>query len=382
MKTYYKIILMALIVPSLVAVFLSGSTEASPPYPPSPVISGITFDGSTLLRLAPGSDNWASTWAQDGNMYATWGDGGGMGGTNQDGRVSLGVARIVGSPENFTSQNIWGGKNGLNEATFGGKSVGMLSLGSVLYMWHGLGSNWTPWEETWLAKSTDMGATWQLSGTSFFKYTDGFSKPTFLNFGPGYSGARDNYVYIYAPDGSGGSSALPTRVSMARVLKDKIENRSAYEFFQGLDGNGNAMWTSDISQDGAVFTDTNGKLMDSPSVVYNPVLKRYLMCKTHDSRPSEIAAGGLGVFDAPEPWGPWTTVNYTDDWMGSDNMYFCQFPANWISPDGLSVWMVFSGYGEDAIAKDAYQHIKGVMTLRTPSGDAIPPNSPVGLIVK
>lgn len=376
MKALSKMAMVFLVVPAVVAVFLFGSAEGSPPYPPSTMISGITFDASSLLRLAPGSDNWASTWAQDGNMYATWGDGGGMGGTNSDGRVSLGVARIIGPPESFTAQNVWGGKNGENPATFDGKSVGMLSVDGVLYMWRGTGSGWTAWEETWLAKSVDMGVTWELSSSSFFRYTDGFSKPTFLNFGQDYAGARDAYVYVYAPDASGGESLPQTRVSMGRVPKDQIDNRAAYEFFKGLDRDGNPMWTSDVSQRQAVFVDTNGKVTDSPSVIYNPGLNRYLMCKTHDLNPSSGASGGLGVFDAPDPWGPWTTVEYVDDWMGSDNMYFCQFPTNWISSDGLMLWMVFTGYGSDLIAKDAYQHMKGVVTLMS---DSTSPNAPSGL---
>tara|TARA_B100000686_G_scaffold261408_1_gene274348 strand:- start:1286 stop:1456 length:171 start_codon:yes stop_codon:yes gene_type:complete len=24
--------------------------------------------------------------------------------------------------------------------------------------------------------------------------------------------------------------------------------------------------------------------------------------------------GGFGLYDAPEPWGPWTTVFFTDQW--------------------------------------------------------------------
>lgn len=41
-----------------------------------------------------------------------WGDGGGFGGTNTDGRSSLGVARIVGDSSNYQGFNRYGGKNG------------------------------------------------------------------------------------------------------------------------------------------------------------------------------------------------------------------------------------------------------------------------------
>jgi hypothetical protein len=63
-------------------------------YPPSPVIAGLTLDWSTHQRHALGSDNWQLTWADDDHLYGAWGDGGGFGGSNDDGRVGLGFARI------------------------------------------------------------------------------------------------------------------------------------------------------------------------------------------------------------------------------------------------------------------------------------------------
>jgi len=73
------------------------------PYPPSSIIIGLQFNLSTIIERASGSDNWAITWADDDHQYATWGDGGGFGGTNNDGRVSLGVARIEGSTTHHRS---------------------------------------------------------------------------------------------------------------------------------------------------------------------------------------------------------------------------------------------------------------------------------------
>ncbi len=356
--------------------------HAEPPYPPSSAISGVTWDTSTLVRKAPGSDNWATTWASDGNIYATWGDGGGFGGTNDDGRVSLGVARIEGLPESFIGTNVWGGKDAENPKTFGGKSIGMRSVHGILYKWRGPSSGFTAWEDTYLAKSSDLGATWQLSSETFFTYTDGFSKPTFLNFGMDYSGARDDYVYIYAPDASGGNGKDPININFARVHKSNIENKTSYEFFKGLDGSGNPLWTNDVTQRVPVFTDVGGGIADSPSVIYNSGINRYIMCKTHDPDITNFAAGGLGIFDAPNPWGPWTTVEYDDSWMGSKNMYFCNFPTKWISPDGLTMWMVFTGFGGDAIAKDAYQHVKGVLKLANTTVDTTPPVPPSNLAVK
>src|SRR5689334_843462 len=102
------------------------------PYPASPVIESANWDFANLMRLAPGSDLWPITWASDDNLYASWGDGGGFGGTNGDGRVSLGFARIVGMPPDFKTINVWGGKKGVNPAAFGGKVSSLLSVNGVL----------------------------------------------------------------------------------------------------------------------------------------------------------------------------------------------------------------------------------------------------------
>jgi hypothetical protein len=51
----------------------------------------------------------------------------------------------------------------------------------------------------------------------------------------------------------------------------------------------------------------------------------------------------LGVFNAPEPWGPWTTVYYDDDWSQGARTYQHKFPTKWMSPDGKTMWLLFSG---------------------------------------
>ena len=54
------------------------------------------------------------------------------------------------------------------------------------------------------------------------------------------------------------------------------------------------------------------------------------------------AAGGLSVYDAPEPWGPWTTAFYTEQWdVGPGDS--ASFPTKWMSADGRSLYLVFSG---------------------------------------
>ncbi len=110
-------------------------TKLGKPYLPSPVIGRVEFAWSTHKRLAEGSDNWPTTWADDGNLYTAWGDGGGFGGSNSAGRVTLGVARVEGDASSYTGANVWGEHQSEHPAQFGGKSYGIISVGGVLYMW-------------------------------------------------------------------------------------------------------------------------------------------------------------------------------------------------------------------------------------------------------
>src|SRR5205823_2215790 len=100
--------------------------------------------------------------------------------------------------------------------------------------------------------------------------------PTFLNFGPNYAGARDDYVYVYSHDAD---SAYQTadRIVLARVPKDRIREREAYEFFRHTGGDGRPVWTRDVGERGAVITHP-GKCYRC-TVSYNAGLKRYLLCQ-------------------------------------------------------------------------------------------------------
>jgi len=120
----------------LMSILLMGSTlyAAETPYPPSPVIEDIHWHRESLTTAAPGSDLWPVTWGPDGHIYTSWGDGGGFAGTNSDGRVSMGFARIEGPPEGFVAVNVNGGKNAQHPASFPrkGKTGGIVSVDGTL----------------------------------------------------------------------------------------------------------------------------------------------------------------------------------------------------------------------------------------------------------
>jgi hypothetical protein len=258
-----------------------------------------------------------------------------------------------------------------------GKSYGILCLDGVLYMLKGPGSGGTNTKETRLMWSNDLGKNWSTSAV-FWQRSEGFAFPAILNFGQNYEGARDNYIYCYGFDASTQSSGGPYHhYNLARVLKDKIKDISAYEYFSGLDSNNDPKWSGDITNKRPVLTDPS-KSLNHASVQYNKTLKRYFFI-TPFGNPINwgMGYGGLAIYDAPEPWGPWTTVEYTPNWLGmGDNLIYGNIPTKWMDHSTHTFYMVFSGLG-GSIAKDAYQHIKGTLVLNMQ--DNTPPSVPGNL---
>jgi hypothetical protein len=338
---------------------LLAASPAAAPYPPSPVIASVTFDGDTLITRAPGSDNWPLTWAADGHQYTTWGDGGGFGGSNGDGRVSLGVARVEGDANNYTGINLWGGKKAPTPAKFGGKSYGIFALGDDLYMWVSPGSGHENNTEARLAWSVDKGHTWQRADWAFTE-ADRLIVPTFCQFGRGYTGARDDFVYMYATRLQTVKADIqrPGNVDVLRVPRTRLRERAAYEIFAGFDDTGTPQWSHDFENREATLTDPSG--LHRVSATWNPGLQRYLLCAEH----SQGYKGNLAIFDAPEPWGPWTTVAYTNNWRDYSQSFFWCLPAKWLSTEGTDFTMVFTGTG----TWDAWQSIGGRFVLRDDDG--------------
>jgi CubicO group peptidase (beta-lactamase class C family) len=305
-----------------------------PPYPASPIIKGIVWAPvETIIRRASGSDNWPITWADDDNQYTAYGDGWGFEPKTKE-KLSLGIAKITGSPPDFRGVNIRteSGEH-MGQGAAGAKASGMLMVDGVLYMLVRNTGN------SQVALSIDYGKTWTWCD---WKFTESFSSPAFLNFGKNYAGARDGFVYVYSHNSDSAYEPADEMV-MARVPKNGIRNRAAYEFFKGLDEQGGPAWTKDIRQRGAVFVNPGNCYRSQVS--YNAGLKRYLWCQILPASKHPQGTrfqGGFGIYDAPEPWGPWTTVYHTEQWdVGPGET--SSFPTKWISADGKTCHLLFSG---------------------------------------
>ncbi len=353
------------------------------PYPPSPVIIDFSLDWSTHRRGAPGSDNFQLTWADDDNQYGWWGDGGGFGGTNSDGRVGLGFARIEGDASDWKGYNVWGGKDPENPAQFDGKSWGTISVDGALYSWivpdvPDTGGPRDHYRYIELARSTDHGASWTKADWRW-QVEDDLIVSTFLNFGKDNDGARDEYVYSYfiRPQSTditqlsfGLNVHKPGAVFLARVHKDRLfAGRDHYAWFAGMH-DGEPKW-GDLNEKQPVFEDANGTGW-CLSASYNPGLSRYLLATEHTHSHVDNL---LGIFDAPEPWGPWTTVKYwtRDDRFGeirkgSDldwnfNVFFLAFAPKWLSDDGRTFTLTFTGGGRGK-DNDSFNTLRGRFELR------------------
>lgn len=307
-------------------------------------ISNVRFDWSTYQRLAGGSDNWPLTWCEDGHQYTAWGDGGGFGGTNQDGRVSLGFARIEGDYPDFTGINVWGGMNPENPAQFGGKSRSMLCINGSLYAWRSDGSNTGSLAWKQIIRSTDKGAHWE---------EDAFPRsrlegcvgcpglPFFINYGQNYTANADGYVYVYSiriSDPNSWEVQNPGVMWLARapVSGEAFGDTANWEWLTG----GEPTWGNRADRV-PVLTDADGFMRSS--ALYVPGLNRYVMVTNHTAR----NLGNIAFWESPQPWGPWRLVWKKQGWPSDETdvvdalFAFGNFSPKWLSPDGrdcVFVW--------------------------------------------
>ncbi len=315
-----------------------------PPYRPSAVIRSVQFGPvGSIVRKALDSDNWPMTWADDDRIYTSYGDGEGFE-PFIDRKLSMGLARVEGAPPDFTGVNLRAPTlERTGNGAKGPKASGMLMVDGVLYLWVRNTHNATL---TW---SADHGATWEWG----FSFDTSFGCPTFLNFGRNYAGAPDDFVYTYSQDGPSAYEPYDG-VVLARVPRRHLRERDAYEFFAGPDASGLPRWSRDVAERSHVFH--YPRHCERLEVAYAVGLGRYLLAVSYGH------GHGWGLFDAPSPVGPWTTAFSMSDWgLGETHGY--RLPTKWMSPDGLSMWLVFSGREHAGVLYDAFCVRKMELTL-------------------
>jgi hypothetical protein len=315
------------------------AAEPRAPYPQSPVIKSIEWAPAlSIIRQAKDGDNWPVTWGADDAIYSTWGDGTGFI-PKVERKLSCGFVRITGSPDDFRGENIRSSAEQLGEGRNGKKGWGIVSIGGTLYLWFGHADNKGGCAQ--LAWSRDSAKTWTFADWRF----EDFGLVGFVNYGRDYAGARDDYVYAYSHDGPRADTPAD-RFILMRVPKNRVAERSAYEFLASRPADGSPTWTADIAKRAAVFENPDACLRSA--ITYCPGLKRYLWWQQIPQptgardRGDTRFEGGFGVYDAPQPWGPWTTAYFTPKWDVGPGEH-ADFPAKWMSADGRTLHLVFSG---------------------------------------
>ena len=349
------------------------------PYPRSRLIEAVSWDFSTLVshRKAHGSDLWPCAWAADGNLYCAWGDGGGFDGNDDHvGGVSLGFAQVSGTPSpldatSFTGKNIWGSPPYAQfAADFGGKVGSMVAVDGVLYA---LGGFWTadnspdpihssgrgPFDS--VAWSTDAARSWKIAS---------WSSPqplgAFLDAGQDSVTAPAGYLFVYYLRSEDTRHVYLKRVRPRQLIIDPATGRGD-EYFSGPGHwwGGRPRWTARESDAVPVFADANN--VEGPSVVYDRGLGRYLLTAGHyaSGNDNDSSAGQVGLFEAAQPWGPWRTVGYYDDWGKLNastvgDFLSLRLPSKWFSADGKTLWAVFSGLN----SFDSFNVVRCVLRVR------------------
>src|SRR3954451_3607072 len=340
----------------LLATTALAALAASPPRGGAgPPITGLTIDWSTFRQLARGSDNWATTWAADGSLYAGFGDGNGF----QGGRQSLGFARLTGG----SAQAVQG--TDLPGTPAAGKTYGVLALGDTLYAFVSPGSNAANYREARLYRAPPGGGPWTRAGWAFTdRGPERLVLPAFLQDGRGYAGGGP-WVYAYAPryaprtpgrlsiqDGTGSNGIV-----LMRAPRDDLMDRGSWQFFAGLQGGG-PLWSADPGGLRPVLNSAAG-VGWTVSAIHDRALGRYLLATEY----GRSFAGRIALYEAAHPWGPWNLavrLRLKDPGgRAGTRAFYANILPNTLSADGKGLTLAFTGVG----GGDALNLVDGRLVL-------------------
>lgn len=344
--------------------------KAIPPYPASEYIAGVKFD---RFRYHCGEgDMWPLTWGADDCIYTAAGDN--KGSPLNVWKVSQYAAwrgdQVI-HLDKLTNTNDWTidlvhpmpvdpAKYCTRPEAPSVKPASLLDIGGRLYMAveaQNYGQNPLFNRQTnhhgWIVFSDDGGKTWNTDATAPDFFEGRVASCHFLQFGRGFSGARDEYVYAYFPCDEDGWSYWENGdfLLLGRVPAGRLLERSAWEFFAAPGD-----WRRDALLAQPVFT--YYKMTGEDNVCFNPGLNRYILANysfiddelrprpIHQMRWPEAYRSQLTLFEAENPWGPWHLF-YRDDFWGTYGDYQPSIPTKWIFEGGRLMFLVSSGSWDD-----------------------------------
>jgi len=259
------------------------------------------------------------------------------------------------------------------------KTGGLTRIGHVLYLavarqLHGCsrgkeGNGIQPSYNASIIKSVDGGRTWTNPwGTTsadgaappwdraLHRYRamfpgQEFSAPFFIQYGPGNTRTVDGankYLYSVSTDGY---TYNGNYLRLARVPLHKVQDASAWQFYDGPVGGNGRTWTNSPTRATHILQVEHG--ISQPAIQYVPSLKRYVLlsfyfshAQTDFPRKSETPFSELSFYTAPKPWGPWTQVfqhpSRRDLWCTSAPCQLTERPRNRLLAVGRPEdWMGF-----------------------------------------
>lgn len=354
------------------------------PFEQSKDLTGIKF-----LGLKSGfhvGDTWYPSWADDDKLYSPYTDGScprldsGNDLSISDGNAPQGY----GMEHTSTGQAVLEGEDPLTLKIYSlglshASSLpyhGRYPCGSLVYnkVWYygtycldPAGSaqygdqtyNW-PWMGAFVGfrYSTDYGRSWKEGAytpdRSLFGETgiNGFpvkiGSPHFVDFGKNMQYSPDGKAYLVAHGADtsdtkwrfyNDSWITGDQIYLLRVTPsiENINDRSKYEFYSGKDEKGNSLWSGDFKQIKPLLEWNNN--MGCVTVTYNAPLHKYLMCVTDGG--NTCAKMNTYILESEQLTGKWKLVTYLKNF--GEQAYFVNFPSKFISKDGKTAWMLYSG---------------------------------------
>lgn len=360
------------------------------PFEQSKELSGIKF-----LGIKSGyhyGDTWYPTWAENDTLYSPWTDGE----TQRldgywDNSQSYGVPAELTTGQR-TGHGIITGDDPLTMKAY---SIG-LYYGSDAHPYHGrypAGSlikdgvwyygtycldpagfaryghdtiDW-PWMGPFVGfrTSKDYGNNWgkcphtpdkPIFGESGRNgYPVKIGAPHFVDFGKNMEHSPDGKAYLVAHGADindplwkgpwNNSWCTGDQIYMIRVTPTiaNINDASKYEYYGGKDDKGNPIWTKDFEKIKPMLEWNNN--MGIVTITYNAPLKKYIMCITDGG--NTYSKMNTYLLESDSLTGEWKLITYMKAF--GEQGYFVNIPTKFISDDGLTAWLLYSGNFWDTV---------------------------------
>ena len=187
------------------------------PYPASDLITGVSWDTATYQYAGVGGDIWPVTAGADGRSTPP----------GATARWPAPPTSPTASPPSPAARAPTSSAPAADRSARAGKLISLLDVAGTLFAVAYLqGRPDTRAVAVW--SSPDHGRTWRKPGPTFPGTAGTLQPASFVQFGPGYAGARDGYVYLTATK----AGAAPRAFYLMRVPRAGL-GEAPYEYFAG-----------------------------------------------------------------------------------------------------------------------------------------------------